>query len=114
MIGWSAWLALAWFARLLGPRLLALAGREAAAMPRPVLIAAGTLIAIAGIAATADVGRAVANQERPDSHSPLYAPTTALGSALVAAIPPGQSIDWLRARSMSRRSQSSHRCASGS
>jgi len=96
VIGWSACLALVWLARLVGPRLLALAHREVPAMPRPVVIAAATLVAIAGIAATADVGRAVANQERSDSHFPLYAPTTALGSALVAALPRRQSIDWLQ------------------
>jgi hypothetical protein len=92
VVGWSAWLALAWLARQLWPRLLALAHREIPAMPRLVPIAVGALIVIAGIAGTAEAGRAVANQEKPDSHAPLYAPTTILGKSLVAALPPHQSI----------------------
>ena len=87
VIAWSACLALAWLARKGWPRLLSLVQRQPPRIPRLVLIAAGALIVLAGVAGTADAGRAVANREKPDSHSQLYAPTTILGSSLVAALP---------------------------
>jgi len=96
VIIWSAWLALAWLARFAWPRLLGLIGRETMQVPRLALLAAAGAIVLAGVAGTADVGRAVANEERPDSHAHLYAPTTTLGRALTAALPPQVSIDYLQ------------------
>jgi hypothetical protein len=95
VIVWSALLAVTWLARLGWGRLLVIARRSAPVVPRLALFAAGSVIVLLGIAGTADVGRAVANQERPDSHVHLYAPTTALASALVAALPPRVSIDYV-------------------
>jgi hypothetical protein len=94
VIAWSACLVLAWLARQAWPRVLALVHRAPPRIPRFALVIAGAAIVLAGVAGTAEAGRAIANRERPDSHFPLYAPTTILGSALVAALPPHVTIDW--------------------
>jgi hypothetical protein len=94
VVFWSGYCALGWLARRAWPRLLALAKR-AAPQPRPRAVLAGVVIAtLTGIAASAGVGAAVANTQRPDSHIREYLPTTRIGRALVAALPAGQSIDY--------------------
>jgi hypothetical protein len=94
VVAWSLYWALAWLVRLGWPFLRA--GLRPA-LPAPPLLArvsARIAVVLAGVLATAGVGQAVANTERPDSHVREYAPTTAIGRALVAAIPSGQSIDY--------------------
>jgi hypothetical protein len=97
-LGLWVWLTVAWSlynaARAALPRLLALAKRTPPAPPRRALVAATASATLAGIIATAAVGQAVANTEKPDSHVREYAPTTAIGRAIVAALPPGVSIDY--------------------
>jgi len=56
--------------------------------------ALGVALTLAGLLATAGVGEAVASIERPDSHVRAYRPTSAIGRALDAAIPAGQTIDY--------------------
>jgi hypothetical protein len=94
VVGWALYCWLSWLARLGWPRLCAALRRPAPQLPRHVVPVATALLALAGILGTAGVGQAVANIERPDSHVHEYGPTTEIGRALVAAIPPGQSIDY--------------------
>jgi hypothetical protein len=94
VVAWSIYCALSWAARLAWPRLVARTKREAPRLSQRVGVAMTVLAAAAGIAATAGVGDAVANTERPDSHVREYDPTTTIGQALVSAIAPGQAIDY--------------------
>jgi hypothetical protein len=94
VVFWSLYCSLRWLCRIALPRLRALAGRAAPQLRPRAMIVATVLATLVGVAATGGIGAAVANGERPDSHVREYAPTTAIGRALVAAIPPGQTIDY--------------------
>jgi len=94
VVAWSIWCVIAWLAHLAWPRLLAIAHRSKPTPPRAVALSATIAVVLAGVAGTAGVGRAVANDERPDSHVREYAPTTTIGRALVAVLPTRRAIDY--------------------
>jgi hypothetical protein len=94
VVAWSLSCVLGWLARLAWPRLLAATQRSKPRLPGAVTVSATIALLLAGVLGTAGVGRAVANAERRDSHVREYAPTTKIGRALVAALPPRRAIDY--------------------
>ena len=91
---WSLWCAAGWLIRLGWPLLLTRLPRPLPALSPRASVYATIAVSFVGVLGTAGVGRAVANTERHDSHAREYVPTAVVGRALVAALPPGQSIDY--------------------
>jgi hypothetical protein len=102
MLAWSGWLGLGWLlgalARLRASRRdpgRAPSGAAATRRGASVPSLARALACILGVLATAAVGSAVANTEKPDEHAPLYRPTAALAARLDRAIAPGRTVELL-------------------
>jgi hypothetical protein len=102
MLAWAGWVGLGvalralarlWASRRdLGRAPFAVAR---ARMPASAPVLARTLACIVAVIATAAVGSAVARNEKPDEHAPLYRPTAALAARLDRAIASGRTVKLL-------------------